>query len=85
MRYKEKRNQVKRAVCVAKVNVDEGWDRKMSENLHENKMIWMDTEDKGGNFWKCREGEDRRWYTVDCKGSSKERWAEYFVVKCRGR
>ena len=39
-RYKNKINQVKGTVCVAKVSADEKWGRKMTENFHENKMFW---------------------------------------------
>ena len=43
-RYKEKINQAKRTVRVAKVSADKSWDRKITENIHENKMFWKEVQ-----------------------------------------
>ena len=44
-RYKEKGNQAKRGVYVAKVDADQRWGKKMTKNFHENKiMFWKEVQ-----------------------------------------
>ena len=78
-RYKKKRNQAKRAVDVAKVHADERWGRKMTENFHENKMIWKKVQrtrkETSGNEEKVK--RDNGTMLVE-KKAVKERWVEYF-------
>ena len=78
--YKERRNQAKRAVRVAKVRADERWGRKLTENFQENKkMFWKEVK-------RIRKGTSRNEERVKAedgrmlveKDEVRERWAEYF-------
>ena len=79
-RYKEKRNQARRAVRHAKVAADERWGRRMTDNFQENKkMFWKEVK----RVRKGESGKEERVKAVDGRMLSdvnevRKRWAEYF-------